>query len=161
MMAQDAPTPALQSIGSYDILSKIAEGGMGTVYRGRHQTSGQVVAIKIVPPHAARNPTLLKRFEREFAAARALDHPNIVKAIEFDNVCPTPFLVMEFVDGESIGDRIERAGPIPEDEAVRLIAQVSRGLHRAHKQNLVHRDVKPDNVLIDKDGQAKLTDLGL
>lgn len=160
-MAQDAPQPALQTIGSYDILAKIAEGGMGTVYKARHQHTGAVVAIKIVPPHAARNQTLLKRFEREFAAARGLDHKNIVKAIEFDGLCPTPFLVMEFVDGESIGDRIERDGRIPEDEAVRLIAQVSQGLHQAHKKGLVHRDVKPDNVLVNKEGQAKLTDLGL
>jgi serine/threonine protein kinase len=160
-MGQEAANPPINSIGSYDILSKIAEGGMGTVYKGRHRSTGQLVAIKIVPPHAARNNVLLKRFEREFAAAHALDHPNIVKAIEFDGVCPTPFLVMEFVDGESIGDRIERSGLIPENEAVRLIAQVGRGLRIAHKQGLVHRDVKPDNVLINKEGQAKLTDLGL
>jgi serine/threonine protein kinase len=160
-MAQDAPTPALQSIGSYDILAKIAEGGMGTVYKGRSRATGQIVAIKIVPTQAARNQTLLKRFEREFLAARALDHANVVKAIDFDGVCPTPFLVMEFVDGESIGDRIERAGPIPEGEALRLIAQVSKGLHQAHKRGLIHRDVKPDNVLINREGQAKLTDLGL
>src|SRR4029079_7982643 len=101
----------------------IAEGGMGTVYKGRSQETGDLVAIKIVPPTAARNPTLLKRFEREFTAARALDHPNIVKALDFDGAVATPFLVMEFVDGESLGQRIERAGALPEDEAVRLLAQ--------------------------------------
>jgi serine/threonine protein kinase len=151
----------IQSIGSYDILAKIAEGGMGTVYKGRHRGTGQVVAIKIVPPTAARNPTLLKRFEREFTAAHALEHPNIVKAIEFDGECPTPFLVMEFVDGETVGQRIERTGKMPEDESVRIIAQVCQGLYRAHKQGLVHRDVKPDNILVNREGQAKLTDLGL
>jgi serine/threonine protein kinase len=154
-------SPLLQSIGSYDILSKIAEGGMGTVYKGRHRGTGQVVAIKIVPPTAARNPTLLKRFEREFTAAHALEHPNIVKAIEFDGECPTPFLVMEFVDGETVGQRIERDGKMPEDDAVRIIAQVCQGLYRAHKQGLVHRDVKPDNILVSREGHAKLTDLGL
>ena len=158
-MALDSPL--LQSIGSYDILAKIAEGGMGTVYKGRHRGTGQVVAIKIVPPTAARNPTLLKRFEREFTAAHALEHPNIVKAIEFDGDCPTPFLVMEFVDGETVGQRIEREGKLPEDDAVRIIAQVCQGLYRAHKQGLVHRDVKPDNILVNREGQAKLTDLGL
>jgi serine/threonine protein kinase len=160
-MALDAPKTALQTIGSYDILAKIAEGGMGTVYKARHQGTGQVVAIKIVPPSAARNPTLLKRFEREFTAARNLDHAHIVKAIEFDGDCPTPFLVMEFVDGESLGQRIERDGKLPEDEALRLITQVAQGLYRAHKQGLVHRDVKPDNILVNREGQAKLTDLGL
>src|SRR5437764_15470391 len=98
-MAIDTPKQAMESIGSYDILAKIAEGGMGTVYKGRHRGTGQIVAIKIVPTSAARNPTLLKRFEREFAAARSMDHVNIVKAIEFDGKCATPFLVMEFVDG--------------------------------------------------------------
>jgi serine/threonine protein kinase len=160
-MALDAPKQSLQTIGSYDILAKIAEGGMGTVYKGRHRGSGQLVAIKIVPPSAARNPTLLKRFEREFTAARNLDHANIVKAIEFDGTCATPFLVMEFVDGESLGQRIERDGRLPEDESLRLITQVAQGLYRAHKKGLVHRDVKPDNILLNREGQAKLTDLGL
>jgi len=154
------PVPA-QSIGSYDLLDKIAEGGMGTVYKGRHRDTGLVVAIKIVPATTARNSTLLKRFEREFVAARALDHPNVVKALEFNGATATPFLVMEFVDGESLGQRIERDGPLSEEDSVRLIAQVAHGLYRAHKQGLIHRDVKPDNVLVTADGKAKLTDLGL
>jgi serine/threonine protein kinase len=154
------PVPA-QSIGNYDLLDKIAEGGMGTVYKGRHRDTGQVVAIKIVPATTARNSTLLKRFEREFVAARALDHPNVVKAIEFNGATATPFLVMEYVDGESLGQRVERDGPLTEEEAIRLIAQVAHGLYCAHKQGLIHRDVKPDNVLVTADLQAKLTDLGL
>jgi serine/threonine protein kinase len=160
-MALESPKQALQSIGAYDIVEKIAEGGMGTVYKGRHRGTGLVVAIKIVPPSAARNPVLLKRFEREFNAANGLEDPNIVKAIEFDGDCPTPFLVMEFVDGETVGQRIERDGRMPEDESIRLIGQVCKGLYKAHKKGLVHRDVKPDNILINREGQAKLTDLGL
>jgi eukaryotic-like serine/threonine-protein kinase len=154
------PVPA-QSVGSYDLVDKIAEGGMGTVYKAKHRDTGQVVAIKIVPATTARNSTLLKRFEREFVAARALDHPNVVKAIEFNGATVTPFLVMEYVDGESLGQRIERDGPLSEEDSVRIIAHVAHGLYRAHKQGLIHRDVKPDNVLITADGQAKLTDLGL
>jgi serine/threonine protein kinase len=160
-MGLDAPKPPLESIGHYDILAMIAEGGMGTVYKGRDRDTGQVVAIKIVPPTAARNPTLLKRFEREFSAARALDHPHIVKAIEFDGAGATPFLVMEYVDGESLGQRIERAGKLTEAESLRIIEQVCKGLYRAHKQGLIHRDVKPDNILLTRDGTAKVTDLGL
>jgi len=90
-----------------------------------------------------------------------LDHPNVVKAIEYCGTGPYPFLVMEFVDGESFGQRVERKGPYPEAEAIRLIAQVCEGLHRAHKQGLVHRDVKPDNILVTREGVAKLTDMGL
>ena len=148
-------------LGNYDILAKIADGGMGTVYRARHRFTGDVVAVKVIASGPARNPILLQRFEREFLAAKVLDHPNVVKALEYCGTGPQPFLVMEFVDGESIGQRIERAGAIPEAEAVRLIAQVCDGLQRAHKQGLVHRDVKPDNILITRDGVAKLTDMGL
>ncbi len=159
-MGLDA-TKTPQTIGRYEILAKIAEGGMGTVYKGRDRDSGELVAIKIVPTSAARNPTLLKRFEREFNAASALDHVHIVRAIEFDGACATPFLVMEFVDGESLGQKLDREGKLSETEALRIIEQVSKGLYRSHKQGLIHRDIKPDNILLTKDGVAKITDLGL
>ncbi|HZT82294.1 MAG TPA: serine/threonine-protein kinase, partial [Gemmataceae bacterium] len=160
-MALDTSKPALQSIGNYDLIEKVAEGGMGAVYRARHRQTGQVVAIKIMPAHMAANAVLLKRFEQEFRAASRLDHPNIVRALDYGDTGTTPYLVMEFVDGESIGQKIERDGRMPEVDAIRLIAQVAQGLHRAHKQGLIHRDVKPDNVMITRDGQAKLLDLGL
>ncbi len=150
-----------QHIGNYELLTKIAEGGMGAVYKARSVVTGQVVAIKIVPPETAKNPLLLKRFEQEFKAACLIDHPNVVKALDFCGTGPSPFLVMEFVDGGSLGQRVERDGQIPEAEAVRYISQVCEGLHRAHKQGLIHRDVKPDNILVTRDGVAKLTDLGL
>jgi serine/threonine protein kinase len=148
-------------LGAYDVVSKIAEGGMGTVYKARDRRTGEVVAVKVISPGTSRNPTVLQRFEREFTAARVLEHPNVVRAIEYCGTGPHPFLVMEFVDGESIGQRVERAGVMSEDEAVRLIGQVCDGLQRAHKQGLIHRDVKPDNILVTRDGVAKLTDMGL
>lgn len=157
----DTTKSSLQQIGNYDIILKIAEGGMGAVYKGQHRQSRDLVAIKVLPPGTAKNPVLLQRFEREFKAASQLNHPNIVKAIEYCGTGPSPFLVMEFVDGESLGQRIERDGAIAEDLAIRLIAQVCQGLHRAHKTNLIHRDVKPDNIMVTPDGVAKLTDLGL
>ncbi len=148
-------------IGDYDILAKIAEGGMGAVYKARHRVTGEIVAVKIIPAATAKNPVLIKRFEQEYRTAAALDHPNVVRAIEFCGTASTPFLVMEFVDGESIGQRVDREGPMAEDQALRIIAQVCQGLHRAHKQKMIHRDVKPDNILLTQDGVAKLTDLGL
>jgi eukaryotic-like serine/threonine-protein kinase len=154
------PAPPKQ-IGTYDLLSKIAEGGMGAVYKGKSQITGEIVAIKIVPAETAKNPVLLKRFEQEFRAASLLDHPNIVKAIEYNGASATPFLVMEFVDGDSLGRKVEREGALPEELALSIMAQVCDGLHRAHKQGLIHRDVKPDNILVTADGIAKLTDLGL
>jgi serine/threonine protein kinase len=160
-MGVDTTKPVLQTIGNYDLLEKIADGGMGTVYRGRDRATGQMVAIKVVPATMARDPVLLKRFEQEFRAASILDHPNIVRALEYGTSGASPYLVMEFVEGESLGQRLDREGKIPEAEAIRIIAQVAQGLHRAHKQGLVHRDVKPDNILITPEGIAKLADLGL
>ncbi len=159
-MASETSRPTLQSVGNYDLVEKVAEGGMGTVYKGRHRETGQIVAVKVVAPHIAGNQVLLKRFEQEYNAARQLDHPNIVKALEYGSGA-IPFLVMEFVDGESLGRKLSREGAMPEKDAIRLIAQIAQALHRAHKDKLIHRDVKPDNILITPDGQAKLTDLGL
>ncbi|MGL6097366.1 MAG: protein kinase domain-containing protein [Fimbriiglobus sp.] len=158
-MSSDAR--GVQSIGNYDLLAKIAEGGMGAVWRGRNRSTGEIVAIKIIPPETAKNPLLVKRFEQEYKAAALIDHPNVVKALDYAMSGATPFLVMEFVDGESLGGKVEREGAQPEGDAVRIIGQVCEGLHRAHKQGLIHRDVKPDNILVTKDGVAKLTDLGL
>jgi len=157
----DTSKQMLQQIGNYDVVTKLAEGGMGAVYKARNRTSGELVAIKVLPASTAKNPVLLKRFKLEFDAAHQLDHPNIVRAIEYCGVGPSPFLVMEFVDGESLGQRIERDGALTEEESIRLLAQVCQGLHRAHKNRLIHRDVKPDNIMITQDGIAKLTDLGL
>src|SRR4051812_42866043 len=94
--------PVMQTIGSYDLVEKIAEGGMGSVYKGRHRSSGDIVAIKVMSQHMLSNQVFLKRFEQEYYAARALDHPNIVKALDFGREDGTPYLVMEFVEGESL-----------------------------------------------------------
>ncbi len=152
---------SLKIIGNYDLLTKIAEGGMGTVYRGRHRVTGETVAVKVVPQHLLSNPIVLKRFEQEYNVARLIDHPNIVKALDFGREGDTRFLVMEYVEGESLGQKLERDGRLPEAEAIEIILQIARGLQFAHKQGMVHRDVKPDNILITEDGHAKLTDLGL
>jgi len=160
-MSLETTPSAVQTIGHYDLLEKIAEGGMGAIYRARHRQTGQIVAIKVMPAHMAANKVLLKRFEQEFRAASRLDHPNIVRALDYGDSGNMPYLVMEFVDGESLGKKLERDGRMPEGESIRIIAQVAQGLHRAHKQNLVHRDVKPDNILLTRTGVAKLADLGL
>ncbi len=160
-MSAETKKGTLPEITGYDILEKVAEGGMGTVYKARRREDGRIVAIKILPSSAAKNTILMQRFKREFNAARQIDHPNVVKAIEFCESLPNPYLVMEFVDGESLGTRIEREGKIPEEEGKRIMAQVCQGLHRAHKQGIIHRDIKPDNILLTRDGVAKITDLGL
>jgi serine/threonine protein kinase len=160
-MGPEATDPTVQTVGNYDLIDKIAEGGMGTVYKARDRTTGETVAIKIVSAHVTRNTIMMKRFEQEYNVARHLEHPNIVRALDFGYNGTSPYLVMEFVDGESLGKRLERDGKIPEAEAIRIMGQVAQALHKAHKQGLVHRDIKPDNVLVTRDGQAKVADLGL
>lgn len=151
----------METIGNYDLVEKIAEGGMGTVYRGRNRDTGEIVAVKVVPQHLLSNAVVLKRFEQEYHVAKLIDHPNIVKALDYGREGNTRYLVMEFVDGESLGQKIERDGKMTEADSVRIISQVAQALQTAHKQGIIHRDVKPDNILITHDGQAKLTDLGL
>ena len=160
-MASDLSKTAIQTVGNYDLLEKIAEGGMGTVYKGRERGSGKIVAVKLVSPQMAKNPVFLQRFEKEYNATRSLDHPNVVRALDYGTAAGRPYLVMEFVDGESLGQRLVRDGRLPEAEAVRLIGQVAQALQKAHRQGLIHRDVKPDNVMVTRDGEAKLADLGL
>jgi serine/threonine protein kinase len=160
-MALDTSKALMQSIGDYDLVEKIAEGGMGTVYKAIRRSSGEVVAFKIIPNHLTSNPILLKRFEQEFKAAKSLDHPNIIRALDYGVHENSPFLVMEFIDGETVGQRIGREVCIPETEAIKIIAGAAQGLHRAHKQGMIHRDVKPDNIMVTRTGQVKLADLGL
>lgn len=153
-------------LGNYAILGRIADGGMGTVVKARNEQNGEIVAIKLMFNDLTDNPVMLKRFEQEFRAASTIDHPNVVRALDYGDWDGSPYLVMEYVDGEPLSRLIEREGPLNETESIRLIAQVAQGLHRAHRHNLIHRDVKPDNILIAKDKKtgeriAKLTDLGL
>ena len=148
-------------LGAYDLIALVAEGGMGTVYRAAIRATGQVVAIKLMRERAMGHPVLLRRFEQEFRAASSISHPNIVRALDFGEHEGLPYLVMEFVEGETLSRKIERQGPLPEIDAVRWVAQVAQGLHRAHKTGIVHRDVKPDNILVNFEGMARLTDMGL
>jgi serine/threonine protein kinase len=160
MTAKDAQTMH-GTIGNYDLLERLADGSMGGVFKARHWETSQIVAIKVLSKEVARNPVFLKRFEQEFRVASKLSHPNIVKAIEYCGSGEEPFMVMEYVEGYSLGGKLERVGRLSEEEALPLIVQIGQGLHFAHQQGMIHRDIKPDNILVTADGQAKLTDLGL
>jgi eukaryotic-like serine/threonine-protein kinase len=156
-----APPPESRSIGRYELLVKVGEGGIGQVFKARHQVTGEIVAVKLLARNVAANPVTLKRFEQEFIASRKIDHPNVIRAIEHARWEDQPYLVMEYVEGESVGALIERARRLAEAEAVRLIAQVCEGLAQAHHRGMIHRDIKPDNILVTRQGVAKLADLGL
>jgi len=151
----------LQAIGKYQILAKLADGAMGTVFKGHDPATGATVAIKRASVALSRDKVLLKRFEQEFRSTSNLNHPNIVRGLEFGWTDSRPYIVMELVDGEDMWARIERLGRLSEAEAVNYVTQVAQGLHEAHKHGIIHRDIKPDNILLTTDGQVKLADLGL
>jgi serine/threonine protein kinase len=148
-------------LGNYDLLEKIADGGMGSVYRATDRVTGQIVAVKLVTPEVANNPVLVERFKQEYRTASGLIHPHIVRGLDFGFEGSNLYMVMEYVDGPTLGQRIDHDKRLPEAEAVRIIVQVAEALDLAHRHNIIHRDVKPDNILITLSGQAKLTDLGL
>jgi serine/threonine protein kinase len=153
--------PSTRKLGIYELLSKVGEGGMGTVYKGRDTRDDTIVAIKIVSENSAKNTLLVERFKQEYRALKSLNHPHIIKGLHFGVEDMTPYMVMEFVDGESLGDRLDRVSKLPELEAIAIISQIAEALHLAHANQIIHRDVKPDNILVTSSGVAKLTDLGL
>src|SRR5262249_28390768 len=129
-------------IADYEILDKIDEGSRGAVYKARSQATGETVAVKIIKNEFAQHPTLLKRLKQEFRVASKLIHPNIVQALAFGQDESGTYLVLEYVEGESLWQRVVRDGPLEEADAIRIITQVAQGLHYAHKQGMIHRDVK-------------------
>lgn len=147
--------------GQYRILRLLGRGGMGAVYLARDLTLEREVAIKVVTP-ASGATGMYDRFRREAKTAAKLSHPNIVPLHAFGEVEGTPYFVMGYVRGESLADRMRRDGKLPEDEVRRILAEIADALDHAHRQGVVHRDVKPDNVLLeDASGRAMLTDFGI
>jgi serine/threonine protein kinase len=150
----------VKTVGDYELLELLGRGGMAAVFKGRKTGSTELVAVKVLPAQKTGNPLRMKRFEQEFRAASRLDHPNIVKVLDFGTAKNVPYLVMELVEGPSLGARLLQ-GRVKEREAVDIHLQVAHGLRHAHQHGLIHRDVKPDNILLAPGGVAKLTDLGL
>lgn len=149
-------------LGTYKLLRHIGRGGMGSVYLAEHMGMQRKVAIKVLPPALVQNRSYLERFQREARVAAALDHVNIVRAFDFGNSGDLYYLVMEFVDGADLATRVQGSpGGLPVGQAVDIIIQATRGLQHAHDRGVIHRDVKPSNLLIDANGCVKLLDLGL
>lgn len=148
-------------VGNYDILDRLGAGGMGTVFKARHRRMKRIVALKVLAANLSQNPLFVKRFQREVEAIAALGHPNVVMAYDADEAESGHFLVMEFVNGSDLAACVEREGPFPIDKAVDAILQSARGLAYAHSQGIIHRDIKPHNLLRDQSGMIKVTDLGL
>ncbi|HLI28442.1 MAG TPA: protein kinase [Chloroflexota bacterium] len=147
--------------GRYQLQARVGMGGMAVVYDGQDLLLGRRVAVKLPQPALANDPAFRARFANEARAAAALAHPNVVAVYDVGEEAGTPFLVMEFVEGESLRERLQREGPLPSAEIVRIGAAVADALAAAHERGLIHRDVKPANILLTPDGRVRLADFGI
>src|SRR3954471_9059532 len=147
--------------GRYRLEERIGSGGMSTVYRAFDETLERWGAVKLLHGSMQDDSVQLERFRREARAVARLSHPHLVTVIDAGEDNTHPFIVFEYVDGETLKQLIRRTGPLPVTEAVAYAIEIGRALMAAHAQRLAHRDVKPQNVLIDPDGRAKVTDFGI
>ena len=149
-----------KSLGPYEIVEILGQGGMGQVYRAHDSRLGRDVAIKILPGEMSGDPERIARFRREARTLATLQHPHVATVHGFEDETDARFLVMELVEGEDLSERLAR-GPLPVDEAMDIARQIARGLEAAHEQGIVHRDLKPANVKITPGGEVKILDFGL
>ena len=159
---QKPPEPArmIGEFGDYELLEEIGRGGQGIVFRAWQKSLNRTVAVKIIGVGQWATDTHLKRFRREVEAAAKLNHPGIVSIYEVGERDGTYYFSMRFVEGEHLDDLVSR-GPISVRQAAELIANVARTVHYAHEHGILHRDIKPGNILLDADGEPHLTDFGL
>src|SRR5664279_1888106 len=148
-------------IGAYRIEAEVGEGGMGRVFRARHLPGDGIVALKVIKRALAVDSDFRRRFLREARAAGEVSHPHLLGVSDSGEADGQPYLAMRFVDGESLQRRIEDRGPLGIAESVEVVSQIGAGLDALHAGGLVHRDVKPANIMLDRDGDAFLTDFGL
>jgi eukaryotic-like serine/threonine-protein kinase len=148
-------------LGGYRLVSKLGQGGMGAVYRAVQESMDRTVAIKVLPRNLAQNQDFIGRFLREARAAGKLSHPNIVAGIDAGFADGYYYFAMEYVEGSNLGDRLDAEGALAEAEAIEITVQIAEALEHAHEEGIIHRDVKPENILVTESGTAKLCDLGL
>ena len=147
--------------GRYRLIELLGQGGMATIYRATDTGLGRDVALKLLRPEYLRDPDFSSRFRQEAQAAASLSHPNVVTVFDYGEDPSGPFIAMELVDGEDLASILKRSGALPPRQAARIAAGVARALAAAHAKGIVHRDVKPGNVLIGRDGRVKVVDFGI
>ncbi|HYE99180.1 MAG TPA: protein kinase, partial [Planctomycetota bacterium] len=147
-------------VGPYEILARLGEGGMGVVYKAR-SGGGSAVALKVLSRRFAGSPEVINRFRREAAIGQTLDHPHIVRTLDFGEDRGNHYIALELMEGGDLGRRLRQGGPLPERKALEIARQMALALDHAHARGLVHRDVKPSNIMFASDGTARLSDFGL
>jgi eukaryotic-like serine/threonine-protein kinase len=147
--------------GRYVIIDRVGCGSMGRVYKARHLLMDRVVALKIIAPEFVASARKIARFQREIRLISRLDHPNVVRAFDADRIANVPYIAMEYVQGQNLNQRLYERGPLPLEDVIEYAAQAAEGLAHAHDQGVVHRDVKPSNLLLGIDRQLKVLDFGL
>jgi serine/threonine protein kinase len=153
------PLPNGTRLGPYEVIAPLGAGGMGEVYRARDTRLDRIVAVKILPSHLSSDPTLRQRFEQEAKAISSLNHPHICALYDVGHQDGTDFLVMEYLEGDTLATLLEK-GPLPLAQVLRYGVAIADALDKAHRQGIIHRDLKPGNIMITKSG-AKLLDFGL
>ncbi|MDR3294514.1 MAG: protein kinase, partial [Clostridiales Family XIII bacterium] len=147
--------------GRYEIMEKIGDGGMAVVYKGRDRLLNRFVAIKVLRPEYTKDSSFVENFKKESQAAARLNHPSIVNVYDVGKESNVHYIVMELVEGKTLSEIIREDGPMDYKRAIGIAKQIASALSMAHKNNIIHRDVKPHNVLIMPDGSAKITDFGI
>ena len=148
-------------IGKYTILEEIGRGGMGVVYKGKHASLNRFAAIKVLPAQLAVDELCLQRFLREADTLAKLQHQNIVNIYDIETLNDTQYLIMEFVNGQTLADLLRTHGPYAPDEAAKIVRDVALALSHSHAKGVIHRDIKPANIMIDEDGIVKVADFGI
>ena len=151
---------SLSWFNNYEILGEVSRGGVGIIYRAKQRGLDRVVALKVLQSGTSATPDQIKRFLYEARAAAKLQHPNIVPVHDFGSKDGQYFFTMDFIEGNSLADMLAK-GPLLPREALEIVRQVADALDYAHEQGVIHRDIKPGNILIDKSGRVKVTDFGL
>src|SRR5579884_2973663 len=145
----------------YEILRVLGEGGMGAVYQARDRELDRTIALKVIRPELAGNPAILQRFKQELILARHITHKNVVRIYDLGEADGIKFITMEYVDGEDLRTLLKRHGKFSPKDAVRIVEQVCRALDAAHAEGVIHRDLKPQNVMEDRQGRIVVMDFGL
>src|SRR5580704_12248902 len=147
--------------GRYEILQLLGEGGMGAVYKARDRELDRFVALKLIRPELAANPSILARFKQELLLSREVTHKNVIRIFDLGDADGVKFITMEFVEGQDLRSLIQEKNKVPPEEAVELMQQVCRALEAAHTLGIIHRDLKPQNIMLDQTGRILVMDFGL